>query len=86
MQPLGVVEHEVVGQSLARLTNRFVGVEIDFFIFDRPPQPLDENVIENPAAAVHRYPNPLGLKSPGKIQTRELSALVAVEDFRPGYP
>ena len=53
MWPLVVVEPHVSIDSLSGFTHAFVGPEIHLLIFDRPSQPLYEDVVQVPPLAVH---------------------------------
>jgi len=86
MQPLRVVENEVARQAPPRFVHRVVGMKINFLVLHRPPQRLDEDIVEHSTAAVHRYPNALRLESTRKIRARVLPTLVSVENLRPGNP
>jgi len=86
MQPLRIIEEEVTRQTPTRFVHRFVGMKINFLVLHRPPKPLDEDVVEHPAAAVHRNPDALRLEPARKFRACVLPALVAVENLRPRDP
>ena len=50
MWALAVVELEVAADLHSGLADRLVGVQVDVLVFERAPQPLDEDVV-SPAAA-----------------------------------
>ena len=50
----GVIEGQISTDACSGLRHGFVGVEIDLLIFDRPPKPLDEDIVSPCALAVHR--------------------------------
>ena len=52
VRPLAVVEDEVVGQPEQQFRQAGVAAQVDVFVLDRAPQPLDENVVQRPTAAV----------------------------------
>ena len=52
MRALAVEEVQIPADRGARLADAIVGLEIDLFIFDRAPQPLDEDVVPPGALAV----------------------------------
>ena len=54
----------------------------DLLVLDSPPEPLDENVVEDPPFAVHADGDAVGLQNVGKILACELRSLVGVEDLR----
>ena len=59
-----------------------VGFQMDLLIFDRAPQPLDEDVVQEAAAAVHRDRDPGRQQLAGERGAGELRALVGVEYAR----
>ena len=64
MGSLTVVELDPFSDTGLRLCSGFPGVEVDAFVFQAPPQPLHEDVVEEPALAIHRDEHALtpGLK------------------------
>src|SRR4029453_2307574 len=57
-------------------------MQIDFFIFDAPPQPLDEDIVQRAAPAIHTDPNPASEQSVCKGSTGKLHALIRIENLR----
>ena len=57
-------------------------VEVDVLIFDRPPQPLDKDVVEASSPAIHADPDVVIEKNLGKGFAGELGALISVEYLR----
>ena len=45
MRPLAVVETQIPADRRAGLRDAGVGSEVDLLVFDRPPEPLDEDVV-----------------------------------------
>ena len=84
MKSLHIIEEEVFGQAIAGLGDRLVLVEIDFLVFDWPPQPLYKNVIVDPATTVHADTDILLFQSTGKLKAGKLAALIGIEDLRFG--
>ena len=82
MDPFLIVNLEVPTQSALRNRNAVALVQEHLLVFDRAPQPLDEDVVEQPAAAIHADPNALALEPAGERFAGELRALVAIEDRR----
>ncbi len=83
VRPLEVVKADpITGQAPGGVA---VGdlVEIDRLVFERAPQPLDEDVVHAPAPAIHRDPDAGRLQAPGEGEAGELAALVGVEYLRP---
>ena len=57
MWTLGVVESEVIGQSLLSSLERGIGFEIDIFILDRTPQPFGKDIVHASASAIVGFGN-----------------------------
>src|SRR2546427_244806 len=81
VQALVVVEFEVGGDAAARLRHVLVGLEINFLVLETAPQPLHEDVVGEPAAAVHADRDAVGVQHTSKASVGELAALVGVEDL-----
>ena len=79
--PALVVEAEEGGEVGLGLDLRAVALEVDLLIFDSAPQPLDEDVVEAAALAVHRQLHAGGQERLGKLRRGELAALIGVEDL-----
>ena len=77
-----VVEVEEAGEIGFGLGLGAVALEVNLVVFDRPPEPFDEDVVQRTAAAVHRQLHPEGEQRLGKLGGRELAALIGVEDLR----
>ena len=54
--------------------------QADLFVFDRAPQALLEHIVPLGTAAVHADRDLLALEDRGGADTRELTALVGIED------
>ena len=61
-----VVEREVGGQTAVRLVQARIAAQVHVLVLDRPPQPLDEDVVQPSPAAVHRDAHP-GVRQQGGI-------------------
>jgi len=57
--------------------------EVNTFIFEAAPQPLDEDIIQIAAPAIHGDFDACIPQNPRKGLTGELAALIRVEYFRP---
>ena len=86
MGPALVVEGEVPADRGARRADSVVGPQVDLFVFDRPPQPFDEDVVPPRASAVHADSDPRLPQHAGEGVAGELRTLVAVEDLRLTVP
>ena len=81
MRALLVVELHPLSDASLRFWSGFPGMQIDAFVFQGPPQPLDEDVVEEPSLAIHWDADACSaqLVRPGK--GRELGALIGVHDL-----
>ncbi len=82
-----VVEGQIFGQIGARIGDVGVGPQVDFFIFDRLPEPLDKDIIApilvfGCAFAVHGDFDVVLVQDRDEGITGELAALVGVEYLR----
>src|ERR1700722_7646026 len=62
MRPLLVVEREPAANAPPRLDHRAIRLGKHFFIFEAPPQPIDEDVVQKPPLTVHADAHPRGLQ------------------------
>src|SRR5258707_3311156 len=77
-----VVEVEIALQPVLQRQHGRILCQINGFIFDAAPEALIENVIKGAASSIHTDLNACGDERISKEMSRELSALVGVEDFR----
>jgi len=70
-----VVEVEEISQSQPRFPDSLYFLPIDVLILDRPPEPLYENVIQRPPAAVHADLDTLVQQRVGEAGGGELGTL-----------
>jgi len=61
-------------------------MKIDFLILHCAPQPLNKDVIIDPAPAIHADLYLTVLKKSSKFLAAKLYSLIGVEDLRPGGP
>src|SRR5260370_1398842 len=59
---------------------------LHFLVFDRAPQPFDENIVHETTASVHRNRDACSLEPTGEGGAGELRAPIAVEYFRRAVP
>ncbi len=85
MRPELLVEGQVAYHALARSADSLIGVEIDLFIFETPPQPFDKDVVAPASGPIHTDLNVVSLQEPRKLLAGELAALIRVEDRRGPY-
>ena len=77
-----IVELHPFSNACLRFRSSLPGVQVDAFVFEGAPQPPDEDIVEEPALAVHRDANAGSAQTvcPGK--RRELAALIRIHDLR----
>ena len=82
MRPDGVVEADPLPDD--PFGQKAVGdvIQIDRLVFERPPQPLDEDIVHTPAPSIHGYRDLHVLENAGKLEAGELAALIGIEDVR----
>jgi hypothetical protein len=82
MRPAFVVEADVAPDSSSRRRDAFIGVQIDLFVLNRFPEPLDEHVVAPASLAVHADGDVVVLEQRGEVCAVELASLIGVEDLR----
>src|SRR5512135_1840114 len=55
MKTLLIVEGEVPCQPPLQFRHRLITSDVNVFVFHRPPQPLDEHVVQRPTPTVHAH-------------------------------
>ena len=83
MRGLAVVEVQMTADRSAGLADAVVGSEIDLLVFDRAPEPLDENVVPPCSLAVHADGDGLPQKEAGDVGAGDLAAIKGQEAFDP---
>src|ERR1700745_160919 len=86
MRALAVVEVQIPADRGARLADTVVSLEIDLFVFDRAPEPLDKDVVTPRALAVHADRDGGVEPQASEVGAGELTALVGVENLGPSMP
>ena len=81
MSPLVAVIVEVGPERLFGLPAVGVLAEVDLLVLHRPPEPLDEDVVERSATSIHGHGHPALDQSAREGIRRELCSLVGVEDL-----
>src|SRR5438552_16682702 len=59
---LGVVKVQPSANTGLGFGHSRIGMEVDLFVFETAPQPLDEDVVHEPALAVHAYRDAMPLQ------------------------
>ena len=57
MRPFPVVEVEVTAKAIEQHRDVRILLQVNVLVFHGPPQALYEDIVEDPAAAVHADPN-----------------------------
>ncbi len=83
MGTLGVAEADPLADDTLGVEAIGEFVQMDRLVFERAPQPLDEDVVHAAAAAVHGDCHFGILEPAGEVEAGELAALVGIEDLRP---
>ena len=78
-----VVEAKILRQPLMQAVTVGVSPQIKMLIFDGPPKPLDENIVQGAALRVHTNGYLFFYQWLEKIMAGELTALIGIED--PGF-
>ena len=75
-----IVKLDIPGQAGEQ--TRYIGVllQVDVFIFEGTPEPLDEDVVHSAAATIHTNEDVSLLQGGCKRGGRELRALIGVKD------
>ena len=79
-----VVFEEERAQALVEFAHCFVAADEDVVILHRAPEPLDHDVVQGSAFAIHADADPMAFQYSGEGVAGVLAALVGVED--PGLP
>src|SRR5215475_8545895 len=79
---LVIVEHEPRADTATCLGNRTIRLDEHFFVLQAAPQPFNEDVIEEPALAIHAHAYTMTFQLIEKRSTGELYALIGVEHLR----
>src|SRR4030095_13143356 len=83
MGTCAIVKGEIPTNRASRLSNGFVGSQIDLLVFDAFPQSLNEHVVAPSPFAIHADGDAVVGEDAGEGRTGELRTLVGVDHFRP---
>ena len=81
MLALVIVETEPGANAGSGLSNCRIGVKINLLVFEAALQPLDKDVVQAPALAVHADHDRVPFQGAGKVVAGELTALIGIEDL-----
>src|SRR5271169_1534662 len=79
MGSVGIIVADPTSDAGFCLTAGLKGIVEDAFVFQRSPQPLDEDVVHPTTATVHRDADAGILQGAGEGKASELRALIGVE-------
>ena len=82
MKPVVVVEMKIPFEILFELLHVLIVVQVDPFILDTAPQPLDGNVVGGSADTVHGDLDTMVFEGLCVDVAGVLASLVGIEDFR----
>ena len=83
MGPLPIVLGDPPAEADTQLGTCLERVQVDAFVLQRPPEPLNEDIVHPAAASVHADPH-LGIaQHVGEVGAGKLAALIRVEDLGP---
>src|ERR1700760_4951482 len=80
VQPLLVIKAQPAADASARLRNRAIGFDEHVLVLQAAPQPLDEDVVQEPPLAIHADPDAAAFQLVEKPRAGELHALVGIEN------
>ena len=83
---LFVIKSEVSRKVLAAVGYVGVILQIDFFIFYRPPKSLDHNIVKRTPSTVHTDLKRVSFKRCDELVTRILRPLIRIEDSGTSEP
>jgi len=81
MRAAAVVEGQVSADAGPGFGHAGIGPQINLFVFDGPPQALDEDIVPPRTLAVHADLDLAGGQHLDEVGGCELAALIRVEDF-----
>src|SRR5450759_5614495 len=79
MKATGVVEYHPFADAGARLMAARICFDMHLLVFERAPDPLDENVVHPAASSIHRDADAGSLELAREGRAGELRPLVGVE-------
>ena len=80
MRPFLIVKPQPAADPGTRLWHRSIRLGEDVFVFAAAPQPLDEDVVQEPPLTVHADPDARGLEFVKEPRARELNPLIGIHN------
>ena len=84
MNSLRVIENEVFIEASTGFRDSQILVEVDLLIFDCPPETFDEDIVINPAPAIHTDADALSGENLRELPAGKLGTLIGIENLRLG--
>ena len=81
MRPLSVVKSKPLSNAPSQLGAVIKRPQVKILILERPPQPLNENIVLNSATAIHADAHMMRLEQISKSAGDKLSPRVGIKDF-----
>ena len=78
MGPFVVVERQPGADPGPRLGHRGIGFDEHLLVLQTAPQPLDEDVVHEPALAIHADLDAVAFEHAGEVMAGELRTLVGI--------
>ena len=75
MRPFLVIPFDVLCTIVPGHLGAVISLQVNTFVFDRPPQPLHKDIVPPSAFAIHGYLTALSLHGVNKVLVRELAAI-----------
>ena len=82
MHPLVIVEVQVPRELDPRIARVGILVQLHLLIFDGPPEPFREHVVEGPSPPIHTDPHACCLEQGRVLRASKVTALIAIPDVR----
>ena len=79
MKPLTIVEIEISSQAFDGVGDGFVIVQVDLFVFDATPKPLDKDIVQGSTSPIHADGDFMLFENSSEGATRELRSLISVK-------
>lgn len=81
MRALVVVEGHPFPDGRLRFRTGLPGMQVDTLVFQGAPQPIDENIVDEPAFPIHRDSHAGSAEPVGLCDGRELRSLICIHDL-----
>ena len=74
MRAIYIISVDLLNHGLSKLRNRFILTEINSFLSQGFPEPLDENVVHKTTLAIHAQSHSILMNSSNKFRTHQLES------------